>query len=69
MYHSIAVRRWLLQFQGQHGLAGAWFAFDEERALESNCGIDRDFQVVGRDISLGAVKTHTINPVAMIHLS
>jgi hypothetical protein len=45
-------------FGGKHGLAGAGFALDQERALERDRGIHRHFQIVGRDIALGTFKTH-----------
>ena len=42
----------------QHGLAGAGLALDQQRPLERDRGVDRDLQVVGRDIGLGAFETH-----------
>ncbi len=40
----------------QHGLAGAGLALDEQRPLQRDGGIDRDFEVAGRDITLGALE-------------
>ena len=34
----------------EHGLAGPGLAFDQQRTLERDGGIDRDLEVVGRDI-------------------
>jgi hypothetical protein len=42
----------------QHGLTGAGLTFDEQRALERNRRVDGDFQIIGRHIGAGAVKTH-----------
>ena len=42
----------------QHGLAGAGLALDQQRPLQRDRGVDRDLEVVGRDIGLGAFKTH-----------
>ena len=42
----------------QHGLAGAGLAFDQERPLQRDRGVDRDFQIVGGDVGVGAFKTH-----------
>ena len=45
-------------FLGQHGLAGAGLALDQQRALEHDRGVDGDLEVVGGDIVLGAGKFH-----------
>ena len=44
--------------QRQHGLAGAGLALDEQRALQGDGGVDRDLQVVGRDVVLGTLELH-----------
>jgi hypothetical protein len=50
----------------QHGLAGAGLAFDQERTLERDGGVDRDLEVVGRHIAAGAFKTHVFPSVAVV---
>ena len=45
-------------FIGQHGLAGAGLALDEQRAAQRHRGVDRDLQIVGRDIALGTFEAH-----------
>jgi hypothetical protein len=45
-------------FLGQHGLAGAGLALDEQRPLQHDRGIHRDLEVIGRDIVLGTGKFH-----------
>ena len=45
-------------FLGQHGLAGAGLALDQQRALQHDRGVDGDLEVVGGDIVLGAGKFH-----------
>ena len=47
--------------QRQHGLAGAGLALDQQRPLQGDRGVDRDFEIVGGHIGLGAFKTHA-NP-------
>ena len=47
---------------GQHGLAGAGLAFDQERPLQRDRGVDRDFQIVGRHVGAGAFKAHAFFP-------
>ena len=42
----------------QPGLAGARLPLHQQRAAQQHRGIDRDLQVVGGDIILGAFKTH-----------
>ena len=42
----------------QHGLAGAGLALDQQRPLQGDRRIDRDLEIVGRHIGLGAFKTH-----------
>jgi hypothetical protein len=37
-------------FLGQHGLAGARLALDQQRALQRQGGVDRQFQVIGGDV-------------------
>ncbi len=43
---------------GEDGLAGARLALDEERTFQIDRGVDRDAQVVGCDIVLGAFEAH-----------
>jgi hypothetical protein len=45
-------------FLGQHGLAGAGLALDEQRALQSDGGVDGQHQVLGGDVILGALEFH-----------
>jgi hypothetical protein len=35
---------------GEHGLAGAGLALDQQRALQGDGGVDRQFQVIGGDV-------------------
>ena len=42
---------------GQHGLASAGLALNEQGALKCQGSIDRKFEVVGGDVALGTVKT------------
>jgi len=46
------------QLLGQHGLAGARFALYQQGALQGDGGVDREFQVVGGDVGLGAFEFH-----------
>ena len=39
-------------FFGEHGLAGARLALDEQRALQGDGGIDRELQIAGGDVIL-----------------
>ena len=49
--HSInGAPRLFGNLEREHGLAGPGLAFDQQRALERDGGIDRDLEVVGRDI-------------------
>ena len=41
----------------QHRLARAGFALDQQRTAQRHRRIDRDFQVFGRDVGLGAFET------------
>jgi len=41
-------------FLGQHGLAGAGFALDQERTAEGERGVDGQFQVGGGDVVVAA---------------
>ena len=43
---------------GQHGLAGARLALDQQRPAQRDRGIDRDLQVVGGDVVRCAFETH-----------
>jgi hypothetical protein len=42
----------------EHGLAGAGLALDEQGPAQLDRGVDRDLQVVGRDIIAGAFEAH-----------
>jgi len=46
------------QLFGKHGLAGAGFALDQQRALQGDRRIDRELEVVGGDVGLGAFELH-----------
>ena len=59
LYEYDAVSR-LRDLQCQHGLAGTGLALDQQGPLQRDRRIDRDFEVVGRHIVLGAFKTHGI---------
>jgi hypothetical protein len=41
---------------GQHGLAGARLALDQQRALQRQSRIHGQFQVIGRDVLVGSFK-------------
>ena len=43
---------------GEHGLAGAGLALDQERPLERDRGVDRHLEVVGGHIGASPLKTH-----------
>ena len=43
---------------GEDGLAGAGLALDEQRPPQRDRGVDRDLEVVGRDIIGGAFEAH-----------
>ena len=45
-------------FLGEHGLAGARLALDQERALQGDRGIDREAEVVGGDVVFRAFEAH-----------
>ena len=45
-------------FDGEHRLAGAGFAFDQQRALQSDGSVDGDTQVVSCHIVFSAFETH-----------
>ena len=44
-------------FMGEDGFAGAGLAFDEEWALERDSGVDRDPEILRRNLSIGALET------------
>ncbi len=44
-------------FVREHGFAGAGLALDQQWTAQRDGGIHRDFQIIGRDIICGAVKT------------
>ncbi len=44
-------------FLGQHRLAGAGFALDQQRPLQGEGGVDRELQVVSGDVGAGAFET------------
>jgi hypothetical protein len=43
-------------FLGQHRLAGAGLALDEQRPLQRDGGVDRQHQVLGGDVVVGALE-------------
>jgi hypothetical protein len=45
-------------FQRQDGFAGPRFPLYQEGALERDCGVNRNFQIIGGDVAAGAFKTH-----------
>ena len=45
-------------FLGQHGLAGAGLALDQQRTFEHDRGVDGDLEVIGGDVVFGAGKFH-----------
>src|SRR3546814_14458153 len=48
----------------EHGLAGAGLALDEQRAAQRDGGVDRDLEVVGRDVIAGAFEAlHIAVPI------
>ncbi|MNE34202.1 hypothetical protein D3C80_1279140 [compost metagenome] len=46
------------QLLGEQGLAGARLALDQQRALQGDGGVDRQLEVVGGDVGLGAFELH-----------
>jgi hypothetical protein len=55
MFHSISgAPKALANLVRQHGLAGAGLTLDQQRAAQGDGGIDRDLEVVGGDVGLGA---------------
>jgi hypothetical protein len=63
MCHSIIGRPERLgDLARQFGLAGAGLALDQQRAFQRDGGVDRDRQIVGRDIGVGAGKFHGFFP-------
>lgn len=46
------------QLLGEHGLAGARFALHQQRPLQGDGGVDRELEVVGGDVGLGAFELH-----------
>jgi hypothetical protein len=45
-------------FFGQHRFAGARLPFDQQRMLQGQGRIDGQFQVVGSDVRIGALKAN-----------
>ena len=43
---------------GEHGLAGAGLALHQQRALQGDRGVDRELEVVGGDVGVGALEAH-----------
>ena len=56
----------LRDFLRQHRLARARLPLHQQRAAQQHRGIDRDLQVIGRDIILGAFKAHEIRPLPLL---
>src|SRR5690606_16196197 len=50
------------QLFGEHGLARTWLTLDQQGALQGDGGIDRELEVVGGDVGLGAFDMHRKNP-------
>jgi len=46
------------QLLGEHGLAGARFALDQQRTLQGDGGVDGELEVVGGDVRLGTFEFH-----------
>ena len=44
-------------FIGQHGLAGARLALDQQRTFQRDGGVDRDLQVIGRHIVVACLRS------------
>jgi MoxR-like ATPase len=57
LYEYDAVNR-LRHLLGQHGLAGARFALDEQRAFERDGGVHGQHQVLGGDVVFRALELH-----------
>ena len=53
-------------FLGQHGLAGAGLALDQQRALEHDRGVDGDLEVIGGDVVFGAGKFHRVFALLLV---
>src|SRR5207244_4842840 len=45
-------------FLGQHRLAGAGLALDQQRPLQGDGGVDRELEVIVRDVGAGALEFH-----------
>src|SRR5262249_34578218 len=64
---DVPLDQWSAQTLGnlerEHGLAGPGLAFDQQRALERDGGIDRDLKVVGCDVGAGSFETHGLTRV------
>ena len=56
----------LCHFFGQHGLAGAGLALDEQRALQRDGRVHGKHQVLGGDVSLGTLKFHEQNTESLM---
>ena len=54
---------------GQHGLAGPRLALDQQRPAQRDRGVDRDLEVVGRDIIAGAFEAHAAGLYVNVNLS
>ena len=50
------------QLLGEHGLAGTGFALDQQRPLQSNGGVDCQFEIVSGDVRLGTLEFHQDHP-------
>jgi len=59
---DVPLQQWQLQgaghFLGQHGLAGARLALDQQRALEGDGGVHGKHQVLRGDVGIGALEFH-----------
>ena len=59
---DVPLQQWHVQrasyLFGQHGLAGAWLALDQQGALEGDGGVDRQHEVLGSDVVLCTFEFH-----------
>jgi hypothetical protein len=43
---------------GEHGLASSRLAFDQQRPLQRDRGVDRDLEIIGGNVGAGPFETH-----------
>jgi hypothetical protein len=56
-------------FLGEHGLARAGLALDQQRPLEHDRSVHRDLEVLGGDVILGTGKFHSAICLAVLERS